>query len=111
MIERDQGLRNRYCFYLAQSYRDAHHSGAAIYWYNVAFRAAGWSEERYIAALNLGRLTGDRKWFVEAAQINPGRAEAWRALGATEMADLCTVDPDALFVEGSAYRADADRLR
>ena len=106
MVETDQFMRNRYCFYLAQSYRDALHAGAAIYWYKVVVEAGNWVEEKYIAALNLGRLTGEPEWFRHATLFNRNRAEAYRALGLNEEADACKIQPGWLFVETSAYKSE-----
>jgi glycosyltransferase involved in cell wall biosynthesis len=103
--EPDGPLRWRYLFYLAQSYRDAGHSGAAIYWYKIVLDNPGsWTEERYVAGLMLGRLTGESMYHGRAASINPFRAEARRALGNTLMADACKPSPGWLFCELDKYK-------
>jgi glycosyltransferase involved in cell wall biosynthesis len=54
--EHDQLLSARYCFYLAQSYRDAGQPERALLAYAQRTQLGGWYEERFYAWLMCGRL-------------------------------------------------------
>ncbi|SEA68127.1 glycosyltransferase [Nitrosospira multiformis] len=54
--ERDPLLSARYCFYLAQSYRDAGQHERALRAYAQRTQLGGWHEERFYAWLMCGRL-------------------------------------------------------
>jgi glycosyltransferase involved in cell wall biosynthesis len=83
--EEDPFLKSRYCFYLAQSYRDAGNYEKAIFYYKErANKFEFWSEERYCSLLYVGRMqirTGVHykeaiKTFQDAIVFSPSRHEA-----------------------------------
>jgi glycosyltransferase involved in cell wall biosynthesis len=57
--EKDEFLRGRYAFYLAQSYRDLNKKESAIKYYEERLKFGGWPEEMFIAQLNIARLKKD----------------------------------------------------
>lgn len=54
--ETDPFLKSRYCFYLAQCYKDSGETYSAIYTYLDRAKLEFWSEERYISLLQAARL-------------------------------------------------------
>ena len=55
--EPPDGLKTRYAFYCAQSYRDAHDVDMAIQWYKkVLTYPLHWNQELYFSSLQLGHL-------------------------------------------------------
>lgn len=86
--EEDSYLRTRYFFYLAQSYRDAGRPALAIQWYLKRIEAGGWVEEvwnsKYEIARayqSLGNFEGAKKFYIEAFEYRPSRAESLYGLG------------------------------
>lgn len=83
-------LRARYCFYLAQTYRDLHQPKAALRWYERRVNAGGWAEEVYVAQCEKANLTiqlgfGHNEIVAEhlkAYSLRPSRAEALWQLAA-----------------------------
>jgi GR25 family glycosyltransferase involved in LPS biosynthesis/tetratricopeptide (TPR) repeat protein len=56
-FENDDGLKTRYAFYCAQSYRDAGYVDKAIEWYKkVLTYTSHWDQELYFSSLQLGNL-------------------------------------------------------
>ena len=53
--EKDEGLKNRYAFYCAQSYRDSDNKLKAIEWYKKCL-LKNWDQEKYYACLMVGQL-------------------------------------------------------
>jgi glycosyltransferase involved in cell wall biosynthesis len=87
----DPGTEARYQFYLAQSYRDYGDSEKALQAYKKRYEMqSGYSQERYVAAMNEGALyknglgsLADRLWaYQKAIEIDPARAEAPHAIAA-----------------------------
>lgn len=123
--EKDPFRRARYCFYLAQSWRDAGEPWAALRCYQNRADMGGWHEEVYVSLLNAGRLmerlnqplTAILDTYHRARVAVPARAEAIHAA-----ARLCRVNrlygegyslarlgiklplADGLFVEEWIYR-------
>ena len=56
----DDGIHTRYGYYCAQSYKDAGMHDDAIKWYETNVADAGWSQERAVSCLELGRLYAAR---------------------------------------------------
>ncbi len=86
--EKDSDLRTRYYFYLAQSYRDAGRHALAIEWYRKRIEAGGWVEEvwnsKYEIARayqRLGNSESAKKFYLEAFEYRPSRAESLYELG------------------------------
>jgi GR25 family glycosyltransferase involved in LPS biosynthesis len=52
----DQGLSGRYCFYCAQSYKDANMPDESIEWYKKCLEMNNWAQEKYYACLMIGAL-------------------------------------------------------
>lgn len=79
-------MKPRYQFYLAQSYRDCGEVEKAIDCYRTrASMRDGWNQERYVSALECGKLIGhgfgspgdQLMWFRKAIEIDHHRAEAY----------------------------------
>ena len=82
--ETDEGLKDRYAFYCAQSHLDAKQVNAAIAWYITCLRRNGWKQEQYCACLQLGNLyTYKRqyaialKFWCHASHYDPDRIEGY----------------------------------
>jgi glycosyltransferase involved in cell wall biosynthesis len=74
--EFDRNPKNeRTVFYLAQSYRDAGMKEKAIEYYQLRFSMSGWRDERYLAGVELVRLTGEKEWAWKAHEVCPDRIE------------------------------------
>lgn len=82
----DSMMQSRYQFYLAQSYRDCGEVEKAFNAYQTrAEMQTGWEQEKYISALECGKLAGKRlgstadqiMWFHKAIEIDHLRAEAY----------------------------------
>jgi FkbM family methyltransferase len=54
--EKDIGLKCRYCFYTAQSYRDSNEVDKSIEWYSKVLDLDNWSQEKYFSCIMLGDL-------------------------------------------------------
>ena len=59
--ETDESLKDRYAFYCAQSHFDAKHVTHAIEWYDTCLNRNGWTQEKYYACLQLGKLYAFQK--------------------------------------------------
>ncbi len=88
LAEEDSYLRTRYYFYLAQSYRDAGRHALAVQWYLKRIEAGGWVEEvwnsKYEVAKayqTLGNVEFAKKFYLDAFEFRPSRAESLYALG------------------------------
>ena len=53
--EKDEGLRNRYAFYCAQSYMDANMQLESIKWYKTVINSNNWNQEKYYACLMIAK--------------------------------------------------------
>lgn len=81
------GLKGRYMFYLAQTYRALGDYGKSIYWYQKRIEHGGWSEELYYSQYQIGMCCELMKSYERAAgeylkawQMRPSRAESLLAL-------------------------------
>ncbi len=82
--ETDEGLRTRYLFYLAQSYRDGGRREDALRYYLMRAERPGWPEETYVSLLVAGRLQAELNYpiddilatFAKATALVPTRIEA-----------------------------------
>ena len=54
--ETDKNMISRYCFYLAQSYRDCGEKEKAIHWYTERIKHGGWVQEVYYSLYQIARL-------------------------------------------------------
>lgn len=80
----EEGLRTRYYFYLAQSYRDAGQADRAIIAYQKRVDLGGWEEEVYYSKYMIARLKVILNYkeeeiidaFLRAWESRPGRADA-----------------------------------
>lgn len=61
-------LRNRYYFYLAQSYRDAGMTDRALEMYQVRINMGGWEEEIFYSYLSIARLIDKATWFEKLSE-------------------------------------------
>ena len=59
--EPDQGLCDRYAFYLAQSYRDANNVDKSLEWYLNVLTRNNWAQEKYFSALMIGQIYNNHK--------------------------------------------------
>ena len=55
-IETDNGLKNRYAFYCAQSYKDCSQYDKSIDWYLKCLDLDNWNQEKYISCITIGNL-------------------------------------------------------
>lgn len=82
-LDRYDSMYARYAFYCAQSWEDANQVERAVPWYKqCALKLNNWTEERYVAAMRLGRIllgsgkTEEAIWFLTlAADYSPARLE------------------------------------
>jgi GR25 family glycosyltransferase involved in LPS biosynthesis len=58
--EPDEGIKNRYAFYCAQSYKDASMKEEAIEWYKKCLTLNSWAQEKYVACLEVGNLSANK---------------------------------------------------
>jgi glycosyltransferase involved in cell wall biosynthesis len=80
----DEGLRTRYHFYLAQSYRDAGMNERSLVAYQKRVDLGGWEEEVYYSRYMIARLKVMLQYkdeeiidaFLRAWESRPGRADA-----------------------------------
>lgn len=80
----DQGLRTRYYFYLAQSYRDAGMHERSLIAYQQRVDLGGWQEEVYYSKYMIARLKAILKYkpeeiidaFLQAWEYRPSRVDA-----------------------------------
>jgi len=72
----------RYCFYLAQSYRDLGQTDNAIKYYEKVLQMNGFIQEKYCACLYLGRLYKEKDtktsiyYFLKAVEFDQKRIES-----------------------------------
>ena len=87
----DPLMQSRYQFYLAQSYRDCGEIEKAFDAYRARTQLqTGWDQEKYISALECGKLVGkglgsiadQLMWFYRAIEIDHQRAEAYFEIAA-----------------------------
>lgn len=77
-------LRARAVYYMAQSAKDAGMRAEAVDGYELRMRLLeGFDEERYVSALEIARLTGDRSYYWTALDLRPHRYEARVELAAS----------------------------
>ena len=84
--ETDLGLRMRYQFYLAQSYKDCHKDALSIEEYLKRVAMGGWEQEVYISLLYAGNMlynentvasrTKALQLWIKAKTVDPERLEA-----------------------------------
>lgn len=80
----DSGLRSRYIFYLAQSYRDAGQHARALIAYQQRIELGGWEEEIYYSMYMCARLKAALNYkeeevidsFFRAWEYRPSRVDA-----------------------------------
>ena len=81
--EKDPGLKNRYAFYCAQSYKDAGMKQESIDWYTKYLTFTGcWAQEQWVSCSELGKLylsNGEIKkgmdYFFRSTNYDPERLE------------------------------------
>ena len=78
----NRGLASRYCFYCAQSYKDAGNVEKAIEWYQKTLTLESWAQEKYVACLYVAELfarkedwTNAQKYYVKTIEYDPERIE------------------------------------
>lgn len=54
--EPDEGMKNRYAFYCAQSYKDCDKSEKAIEWYKKCLTRGNWIQEKWYSSYMIGNL-------------------------------------------------------
>jgi GR25 family glycosyltransferase involved in LPS biosynthesis/glycosyltransferase involved in cell wall biosynthesis len=128
--ERDDGLRNRYVFYCAQSYKDAGNIPKAIEWYKKVLDLKTWDQEKYISYLRLGECfkhIGDEinmmYYWTKGYSFMPSRAETlyqlinyYRHKGEHRLCEMyynvakkiCNPDTSALFNSNDVYEYKLD---
>jgi hypothetical protein len=82
--EKDNFLKTRYAFYLAQSYRDCNEENEAIFWYKKRSEMGGWDQEIYWSLYQLAILKEKIKTdendiiqsYINAYEKCPSRIEA-----------------------------------
>lgn len=82
--EKDDYLKSRYTFYLAQTYKDSNKAELAIKYYEERLTHGGWEQELYVCHLNIGMLKRQLKYdapdvldsFIRATEVVPSRGEA-----------------------------------
>jgi glycosyltransferase involved in cell wall biosynthesis len=107
----DINLRCRYCFFLAQSYQAIGERNVAIAYYKERLRCAGWIEEEYYCAYQIGQMLDEKgnieclDWYIKAHKMCPHRAEAMFNLmqSAKLQWEKITQPASGLFVEGDKY--------
>ena len=56
-IEKDEGLKCRYAFYAAQSFKDSNQTDKAIEWYEkVVNKLSNWPQEKFFSCIMIGNL-------------------------------------------------------
>jgi glycosyltransferase involved in cell wall biosynthesis len=126
--EKNGYLRNRYTFYLAQSYRDAEDPENALKCYLKRASMGGWDQEVYVSYVEAircfgrieksGSLDAPRLWYDSAVAHIPKRAEAHHAFSflcrqfgnndwGTQVArmglEMAPAIPDGLFIQPWIY--------
>ena len=67
--EKKEGLKNRYAFYAAQSYKDCNQIDKAIEWYLKVINLNNWCQEKYHSCLMLGALFLKKNDFENALKF------------------------------------------
>jgi len=67
--ELDESLKDRYAFYCAQSHMDAKQVNPAVEWYHTCLQRNGWTQEKYYASLQLGKLYAFQKKKEQAMEV------------------------------------------
>ncbi len=116
----------RSVFYLAQSYHCAgpEHYPKAVQYYAKRASMGGYMEEIVVSYIRIGEIMSDPGCFLEAARLNPTRAEGlfnaavWcRAAGMEDIAlalatKACTKKaPQGMFLDTTVYNGRAEALR
>jgi tetratricopeptide (TPR) repeat protein len=80
--ELDIGLKCRYGFYCAQSWKDCNNIDNAIKWYTQCLISYNWEQEKYISCLYLGDLYKNKndminalKYWIKTTDYDPERIE------------------------------------
>ena len=114
LVECDAGLKSRYAFYCAQSYKDADMNDEAIRWYERCLKLDGWSQEKYCASLRLGDLHSDKyeklRYWLLACYHDKERMEG--VVNAMEMLynDGSHVLVNSLYHKYRSYYCPQDKL-
>ena len=77
LTESDPGLRSRYKFYLANSYKDCGKQAlAAAAYRRVVADNVSWAQERYVACLELANILSEKlHWWMKSVQFDNERIE------------------------------------
>ena len=67
--EKKEGLKNRYAFYAAQSYKDCNQTDKAIEWYLKVLNLNNWNQEKYHSCLMMGVLFLKKNDFENALKF------------------------------------------
>lgn len=118
---RDLGLASRYCYYIAQSYRDCpntkEYQDLSIEWYKKRIQMGGWSQETYVSCIGLGNqlLKQDKfkeavKAFSDSIKVDPERME-----GVIKLVEIFTHDQmyslvNALYFKFKNYKYPKEKL-
>ena len=80
--ETDIGLKSRYAFYCAQSWKDSNNIDNAIIWYQKCLPSCNWYQEKYISCLRIGDLYQTKndminalKYWIKSVQYDSERIE------------------------------------
>jgi len=65
--EKDLGLRDRYAFYCAQSYKDAGYYEKCVEWYKKVLKLNNWSQEKYYSCLMISYYSEDKLFYLNLA--------------------------------------------
>ena len=78
----DEGLKFRYAFYCAQSYKDCNMDDKAIEWYLKRVDGGGWNQEIYISYCTIGQLYAKKNeiekalyYYMLSYEVDPERLE------------------------------------
>lgn len=67
--ESDLGLKSRYSFYCAQSWKDCNNTDNAIKWYQKCLTLCGWYQEKYVSCLCIGNLYQRKNDMINALKF------------------------------------------
>jgi GR25 family glycosyltransferase involved in LPS biosynthesis/tetratricopeptide (TPR) repeat protein len=117
----DLGLASRYCYYIAQSYRDCpdtkEYQDLAIEWYKKRIEMGGWQQEVYISYIGLGNMHAKQnnfkdavKAFSDSVKVDPERME-----GVIKLVEIFTFNQmysivNALYYKFKNYKKSGDKL-
>ena len=62
-VEKDDGLKNRYAFYCAQSYMDSNNKEKSIEWYKKVLNSNNWNQEKYYSCLMIVKQLQDMEIY------------------------------------------------